>query len=310
MVVGDIVRLPPTRLDKCTCLLGTLADDRPADETDFPVRRVPRSMAPSGDWRLVPEAARSGSVNMALDEVAARTAAAGGPWTVRVYSWSPSTLSLGYAQASETVDWDFCERAGIDVTRRQTGGGGIYHDRFGDVSYAIVAPAEELPGDLLDAYHVLLEPVLDAFERLGLAATFPESASPAVYAPACYLRALHPAHDLVVDGRKISGNAQYRQRDAVIQHGSVTYARRVDRHLGVFADPPSPAAFTDRVTSVREQTGLDRGTVVRTLEAALADWCDAERGSWTDEELAAAERLAATKYASPDWVRDRAQARG
>jgi len=53
------------------------------------------------------------------------------------------------------------------VTRRQTGGGGIYHDAYGDVAYSIAVPAADVPGKLLDCYHLLCEPVLDAFDRLG-----------------------------------------------------------------------------------------------------------------------------------------------
>ncbi len=272
-------------------------------------RAASRPMAPSGEWRLIREEARPGPRQMALDEVAARTAAAGGPRTVRVYAWQPSTLSMGYSQAADTVDWDFCEREGIAVTRRQTGGGGIYHDRHGDISYSIAAPAAEFPGELLAAYHEMLEPVLDAFDRLGLAVDVADTEQPPIYEPACYLRGLHPAHDLVVDGRKISGNAQYRQRDAVIQHGSLTYARETDRHLGVFADPPDAETFESRVTAIREQADADRATVVETVESALRDWCDATPGGWTADELAAAEALATTKYAADSWVRERAVAR-
>ena len=267
-------------------------------------------MAPSGEWRLVREEARPGALQMALDEVAARTAAAGGPRTARVYRWDPSALSLGYAQDPATVDWAYCEREGVDVTRRPTGGGGIYHDRTGDISYSVVAPADELPGPLLEAYHVLLEPVLDALDRLGVDAGLAEAGAPALYEPACYLRGLHPAHDVVVGGRKLSGNAQYRQRDAVVQHGSLTYARETARHLAVFADPPSPAAFDERVTSVRAETGASRERVVGTLESALADWADADEGDWTAAELEAARALAERKYADPDWVRRREPATG
>jgi len=262
-------------------------------------------MAPTGDWRLIREEPRPGPFQMALDEVAARTAADGGPRTVRVYSWAPSTLSMGYTQSSETVDREYCSQAGIDVTRRQTGGGGIYHDRQGDISYAITAPAAEFPSELLAAYHELLEPVLEAFDRLGVAVDFVEDTQPAVYEPACYLRGLHPAHDLVVDGRKISGNAQYRQRDAVIQHGSIMFDRAIERHLGVFADPPEPTAFEARVTSIAEHIASDREAVVATFESALADWAEASESAWTDAELAAARELAAEKYATESWVRER-----
>jgi lipoate-protein ligase A len=258
------------------------------------------------EWRLVGEETWDGPTNMAFDEVAAATAASGGPRTVRVYRWDPSTLSLGYRQDPTTVDWAYCERAGITVTRRPTGGGGIYHDTYGDISYTIVAPADELPGDLMESYELLCEPVLDALDRMGVDAGFAESEQPALHQPACYLRELDPAHDVVVDGRKISGNAQYRQRNAVIQHGSLKYDRRTERHLSTFDDPETtPGAFDDRVTTIRAEAGVGRDDAVRALESALAEWADADGGSWSPDEVADARDLAARKYASEPWTRER-----
>ena len=258
------------------------------------------------EWRLIPEESRPGPLNMALDEIAAETAAAGGPRTVRVYQWEPSTLSLGYHQDPATIDWEFCERAGITVTRRPTGGGAIYHDSRGDISYSVVSPAAELPGDLMESYERLCAPLFAAFDRMGVDAFFANSERPPIHEPACYLRQLHPAHDVLAgEGRKISGNAQYRQRDSVIQHGSVTYARASERHLGCFADPPEAAAFDERVTSVREQAGIDRADAVAALEDALGEWADAAAGSWTDDELARARDRAAAKYEREAWTRER-----
>ncbi|PSP82473.1 lipase [Halobacteriales archaeon QS_1_68_17] len=259
------------------------------------------------EWRLIREEARDGPTNMALDEIAAETAAAGGPRTVRVYRWDPSTLSLGYHQDPETIDWDVCEREGITVTRRPTGGGAIYHDVDADVSYSIVAPADELPGDLMDCYELLCRPVLEAFERLGVAAGFADAERPALHEPACYLRQLHPAHDVVgPDGRKVSGNAQYRQRDSVIQHGSLSYDLVPERHLATFADPGvAPARFRDRVGAITEYADPSRAEAVRTVEETLAAWVDADEGEWTDDELRRARERAREKYASAAWTRER-----
>ncbi|QLH77164.1 lipoate--protein ligase family protein [Halosimplex rubrum] len=258
------------------------------------------------EWRLIAEESRSGPLNMALDEVAAESAAEDGTRTLRVYRWAPSTLSLGYHQDPETIDWDYCDREGVTVTRRPTGGGAIYHDDFGDISYSVVAPAEELPGDLLESYELLCEPLLDAFERMGVDARFADEERPAVYEPACYLRALHPAHDVVAgDGRKISGNAQYRRKDAVVQHGSITFSRTTDRHLDCFADPDATAAeFDERVTSVREQTGMGRAETVAELEEALRSWVDAHEGTWSDEELSRARGRAREKFETDEWTRE------
>ena len=255
------------------------------------------------DWRLITEEAHGGAINMALDEAAAETAAEGGLRTLRVYRWEPGTLSLGYGQPADTVDWDYCEREGIPVVRRPTGGGGIYHDDFGDVSYSIVVPAGEVPGDLMASYELLLEPVLDALDRMGVPATVAEERVDAIHEPSCYLRAVHPAHDVVVGGRKISGTAQHRTREAVVQHGSITFARAAERHLGCFADAPDPERFEGRVTSIREHAEIDRAGTVEHLEDALAEWADADAGGWTAGELERAREIASDQFGSEAWTR-------
>ncbi|USZ71554.1 lipoate--protein ligase family protein [Natronosalvus halobius] len=263
------------------------------------------------EWRLIRDDPRDGATQMSLEEIAARTALEDDLRTVRVYDWEPSTLSLGYQQEPDTVDWDFCEEHGIDVTRRQTGGGGIYHDAVADISYTIVAPAAEVPGDLMDCYAMFCEPILEAFSRMGVDADFAESKQEAIYRPSCYLRDIHPAHDVVApasesETKKISGNAQYRQRDVVIQHGSLSFDIEPETHVGVFAADVEPETFTDRVTSIREQAGIDREEAVDYLANALGGWCDAEEGEWRAAELEAAADLAERKFGAEGWVRDRA----
>lgn len=263
------------------------------------------------DWRLITDDAREGATQMALEEVAARTALEDDLRTVRVYSWEPSTLSLGYRQEPESVDWEYCERVGIDVTRRQTGGGGIYHDRYADISYTIVAPADEVPGDLMDCYALFCEPILEAFDRMGIDADFAAAEQDAIYYPSCYLRDINPAHDVVApasegaDAKKISGNAQYRQRDVVIQHGSLSYDLEPSHHVDVFDTDVASETFVDRVTSIREQASIDRDTAVETIAESLRDWCDAADGDWQEGELEAARDLADRKFGADAWVRNR-----
>ena len=263
------------------------------------------------EWRLIRDEPRDGATQMALEEIAAETALEDDLRTVRVYSWEPSTLSLGYRQDAETVGWEFCDREGIDVTRRQTGGGGIYHDRYADISYTIVAPADEVPGNLMDCYDLFCEPVLEGLRRMGVDADFAAVEQESIYQPSCYLRDINPAHDVVAPAsadekaQKISGNAQYRQRDVVIQHGSISYDLEPDSHLGVFETDVGAGTFTDRVTSIREQVGIDREEAVETLATALGEWCDADEGTWRAAELEAAADLAERKFGADAWIRDR-----
>jgi lipoate-protein ligase A len=261
------------------------------------------------NWRLISEERLGGPLAMAFDEVAAETVAAGGPATVRLYRWTPSTVSLGYGTDAAVVDWEHCLSAGIDVTRRQTGGGAIYHDTVGDVAYSIVAPKSAFPGDVTDCYRELLEPVLAALEAVDADVGFANEDAPALWEPLCYLRALDPIHDLVgSDGRKVAGNAQYRTRGAVVQHGSLTFDSDPEAHLAPFVDPPvDPGAFAERVGGFSESSTVDsdRAAFVDRLESALAEWADAESGTWTDAEREHAVELRDNKYAADQWVKDR-----
>ena len=275
------------------------------------------------DWRLIREEMLDGATAMALDEVAAETVAAGGPATVRLYRWFPSTLSLGYGTDPGAVDREFCEEWAVDVTRRPTGGGAIYHGPAEDIAYSIVAPAEAFPGDVTESYRQLLQPVCSAFEAFGVDVDFADERREALWSPACYLRALDPAHDLVgPDGRKIAGNAQYRTRDAIVQHGSLSFDVGAETHLDCFEDPPvTPEAFTDRVCGAVEFEEYDeavesgfgtlggydllRSRLVTELEESLASWADAEEGEWTDAEADRAREVADRKYGADAWVRER-----
>ena len=249
-------------------------------------------------------------MNMALDATAAETVRNGGPASVRVYEWSPSTLSLGYAQDPDTIAWDYCNRKGIEVTRRPTGGGAIYHDAVGDISYSIVVPREALPENLTDAYQQLCQPLLSTFAELDIQVDFASEDREPAYEPACYLRGLHSAHDLVVPTaageRKISGNAQHRQREVVVQHGSILYSTAVDRHLSCFDEPDATArTFANRTTTVTDHGDVSRETVIGHLEAQLTECTGATTADWTEDELDRATELVDERFGASHWIEHR-----
>ncbi|MGE5556835.1 MAG: biotin/lipoate A/B protein ligase family protein, partial [Methanocella sp.] len=67
------------------------------------------------------------------------------PNTLRLYRWQPSAVSIGRNQnPHEQVHLDAAERLGVDVVRRPSGGGTVYHDFEGEVTYAVVAKTADL----------------------------------------------------------------------------------------------------------------------------------------------------------------------
>ncbi|MCZ8514360.1 biotin/lipoate A/B protein ligase family protein [Paenibacillus filicis] len=147
--------------------------------------------------------------------------------TVRFYGWNPPTLSIGYFQkAQQEIDFDALEREGIGFVRRATGGRAVLHDK--ELTYSIIVP-ESYPGiprSVTDAYRVLSEGLLSGFRRLGLQADMvkleseeDKSQYASMGSAACFDS---PSwYELVVEGRKIAGSAQTRQKGVVLQHGSI-----------------------------------------------------------------------------------------
>src|SRR5262245_54465723 len=96
-----------------------------------------------------------GPTNMARDEALLYSDAAR-PAALRLYGWTPPTISLGYFQASEEVRSLPAEVRGLAVVRRPTGGGAILHDR--EVTYCLIltddhALARRAPADLYRVVH-------------------------------------------------------------------------------------------------------------------------------------------------------------
>jgi lipoate-protein ligase A len=138
---------------------------------------------------------------MGLDE--ALLESEGAPPTLRMYSWSPDTLSLGYFQ--RWADVPGVETAGA-VVRRITGGGAIHHK--GELTFSITAPLD----------HPLYRgAVADSYERVHAAV----AAALTEYGVDAELRGERTALDLVWDERKGVGSAQRRKNGRVLHHGSI-----------------------------------------------------------------------------------------
>lgn len=198
--------------------------------------------------RLLVDPHGTGAHNMARDEA---LLAEGVP-TVRLYGWRPACVSLGRAQTDAEVDLDAARAWGLDVVRRATGGGAILHEES-EVTYAVVLPLDHpgLPKDVPGSFAFLSRGVVLALQALGLPADV-ESVADNTRETLCYVR--RQGTNVMVGGRKISGGAQRRDGNAVLQHGTVIVERGDERMARLFRT--DAARIRERVTSLREE-GVD-----------------------------------------------------
>lgn len=233
-----------------------------------------------------------GPTNMARDEHLLYSGSHR-PAALRLYRWTPPTISLGCFQRYGRLAELPAELRRLPVVRRPTGGGAILHDR--ELTYCLVlddtlAPARQPPVALYRFVHELWRqtlvaeglPVELADERLPLA-------SPRSGPFFCFEK---PGRtDLLLNGAKLLGSAQRRIAGGVLQHGSLLLGRRYREHPGASLDDPPPALVARWVDDF-----------IRRLADALA--LTPQAGSWGPQELADVERRR-ERYADDAWTRRR-----
>ncbi|MFH1590609.1 MAG: biotin/lipoate A/B protein ligase family protein [archaeon] len=243
-------------------------------------------------WRLIDDTAHDAATNMGIDEAISESVSTGqSPPTIRFYAWEPSAVSIGYFQGlSNEVDMEACEKAGVDVVRRRTGGGAVYHDRDGEITYSIVGPLSLFPSDIIGSYRMICGHVVDALRLLDIPAEFA------------------PINDIQVEGKKISGSAQTRRNGVLLQHGTLLLDVDVDRMFSLLRVGKEKIAdkliksVKKRVTSIQDFGVFSKDDVRNALKEAFSKGRDISAGSMTEEELALAKRLAQERYKSDAWT--------
>ena len=195
------------------------------------------------------------------------------------------TVVIGCNQnAYAEVDFDVLREKGIHLARRITGGGAVYHD-LGNVNYTLISDRAENGID----FSAFTAPVLSALATLGIKAE------------------LSGRNDLLVDGKKFSGNAQYSNGGRTLHHGTLLFDSDLEM-LSHVLRPDEEKIKSKAVKSVRSrvtnlssllQKNCDTGTFI----ALLADFV---REKYAPEEIAVPvceeiDRLCA-RNASSEWL--------
>ena len=258
-------------------------------------------------WRLIDTGPLSGQENMAIDEALFRCFdPASSPPVLRLYGWQPSALSLGrFQKAGDDLDLDRCRADNLIIVRRITGGGAIYH--ADELTYSLVCSPSQIPAaaSVKDSFRVLTSFLLDFYRALGLQAGYAADLSPAgsrlgQRTPLCF--AGRECCDILVNGRKLGGNAQRRSRGVIFQHGSIPLKNRVQQGMNYLTIKPQGL---EQATSCLADQGI--GADVEQLKQTLVEQFQAQLGvtmqasELTAEERGLALRLAAGKYRADRW---------
>jgi lipoate-protein ligase A len=269
-------------------------------------------------WRFIVTEGMSPAMNMAVDEAILQLHSEGKvPPTVRFYTWNPATLSIGYFQkAAKEINLELVQEKGIGFVRRATGGRAVLHDQ--ELTYSVVVSEShpEMPSSVTEAYKVISLGLLHGFQNLGLDAEMVSLASEeekekysSPGSSACFDS---PSwYELVVEGKKVAGSAQTRQKGVILQHGSILLDMDVellfsllhfssDRLKERMMESFRKKAVTinevsNRPVSLQEAMEAFRDGFATGLKVELV------KGELTPEERALAEELAASRYSTDEW---------
>ncbi len=253
------------------------------------------------NWRLLKLETHDAYTNMAIDEaiLTARTRNLA-PNTIRFYRWNPSAVSIGKFQNIENeVQLDKCKKYGVDVVRRITGGGAVYHDTEGEITYSVVANKKDLKAENINAvYAKFYGGIAEALKILGINADFNEG-----NAKTC--------PNLTVNGKKISGSAQSHKKGVVLQHGTLLVDVDLEEMFTFLRVPWAKTCMEvinvakNKITSIKKELG--KTVSVEEVNNALSEGFKKAlniqllEGELTPYENEIAKKLYKEKYTTDEW---------
>jgi len=228
------------------------------------------------------------TINLALEEYCYRNLDKRHDY-VLFYINRPSIIIGNHQNPFQEVNLEFAARNKIRSVRRISGGGAVYHD-LGNLNFSFITA---FTGEMLGYFKTLLQPVADTLQRLGVPAQLTEK------------------NNILVDGKKISGNSQHTDMRRMLSHGTLLFDARLDTLHQVLASrleiihSRAIASIRSRVTNISNH--LHRSMNVATLKAELTAAISDVFGSSQVYRLTAGDweavyRLAEEKYRSWDWT--------
>ena len=188
--------------------------------------RVPASVGPMKYVALPSKRQYSLPFYLAMEEYVAREL----PAQDYFFMWQVEpTVIFGRNQLVESeVDTKYCRANGIEFYRRKSGGGCVYADKD-NIMLSYITPKTNV-NSTFNCYMLLVE---NALQQLGIKA------------------GTSGRNDILVDGKKVSGNAFYHLYNRSIVHGTMLYSTNIEA-MARATTPPDAKLKTKGVDSVRQ----------------------------------------------------------
>ena len=223
--------------------------------------------------------------NMAFDEYCLESLPIDEP-VFFLWQNKPAVI-VGYNQEVNTeVNLDYLKEKGIDLVRRVTGGGAVYHD-LENLNYTIVGRSEDLERDYPEYASLLAK----ALQTLGVPAT------------------LSGRNDILVEGRKVSGFAKRVCKNRLMVHGTLMYNVDVDVLTHVL-NPSTTKLQSKGIASVRSRVANlcdylpeipDIQTFSQRLEEILSNNHSDTEYQLSETDLTNIQQLTDKKFATWEW---------
>lgn len=231
-------------------------------------------------------------LNMAIDEAISIFVRKGAvPATFRLYGWSQIAVTLGEFQKLDEVNYELCQKKGIPIIRRPTGGKGILH--YDDLTYSFSSRKEDkFKGNLFKNFEILSKVFVKAFTLTGIDVEVKTDRRTTNRSPLCF--ALSSFGEISFRDVKIIGSAQKRWIDGLLQQGTIPLTVNRELLRSVFICNPQEAEKIYGIRELFEDFNIDN--FQKNIKYAFKEeGFDLEIGSLLVEELALASELVQEK---------------
>jgi lipoate-protein ligase A len=219
----------------------------------------------------------------------------------RLYTWERPSFSFGVSQEiSRAAHVDFINKNNCSYVRRITGGKTVLHND--EITYAVVSSEDIFykDNDLYQSYLLISKVLVNAFRTLGLDAALSGGSSSHLSKSNNPCFSFPTPNELEIDGKKIVGSAQKRDKKALLQHGSIPITMNYELYAN--GTHSRSAVIQRSMTTLREVSGKTRQDLCRALIESFQTFIDStlEEFAFDDKDKRAIAEIE-KKYASDHW---------